>query len=157
MGKVIVRPPLLNERLKQLRKEFGYSYKKLEELTGISRSSLQRYEANPHSDIPLNKLNTIAEVYKVSVSYLLGYESRDMPFEYLKSLSPLLHEIGYEIHYDEYQKVYELWIKDSQQNSCFHILPLSYDQLSNLKETTLSYLKFKINELISAYQPPTTE
>ena len=85
MGKVIVRPPLLNERLKQLRKEFGYSYKKLEELTGISRSSLQRYEANPHSDIPLNKLNTIAEVYKVSVSYLLGYESRDMPFEYLKA------------------------------------------------------------------------
>mgnify|MGYP004516196519 CR=1 FL=1 len=77
MSEVIMRPSLLKEKLKQLRKEFGYSYKKLEELTGISRSSLQRYESNPCADIPLNKLSIIAEVYKVTISYLLGHETKD--------------------------------------------------------------------------------
>ena len=157
MGEIIMRPSLLNEKLKQLRKEFWYSYKKLEELTGISRSSLQRYESNPCADIPLNKLNIIADVYKVTISYLLGYEAKEMPYEYFESLSSLLHEIGCEIHYDEYKNVYELWIKDSQQSSSYHTFPISYEQISNLKETTISYLKFKINELVSSYNPLTTK
>lgn len=157
MGKIFMRPPILNERLKLLRKEAGYSYKKLEEITGISRSTLQRYESNPFADIPLNKLTTLANAYGVSVSYILGSEDRNMPYEYFKSLSPLLKEIGYEFQYDEYDKSYELLIKNHQHENSFYSIKISNEQIKNLKETTLSYLKFKINEIISSCKPPTAE
>ncbi len=158
MAEAIIYPPILNERLKNLRKEFGYSYKKLEDLTGISRSSLQRYETNPKADIPLNKLTILAKTYDVSVAYLLGTESRDMPYEYFQSISPLLKELNCEIHYDEHGKSYELFIKKRSSENSFCSLPISNEQIKHLKETTLSFLGFKINELIDSYvKPPTTK
>lgn len=157
MGEAVILRSKLHERLRSLRKNAGYSYKKLEELTGISRSSLQRYETNPLADIPLNKLTILANVYGVTISYLLGSEDKDMPYEYFKSLSPLLDEINCQIHYDEHEKSYKLWIKNNQHENSFHSLSISNEQIKNLKETTLSYIAFKINELIASTKPPTTK
>lgn len=157
MAECIILRSKLNERLQELRKSAGLSYQKLEELTGISHSTLQRYEKNIALDIPLNKLTTLANVYGVTVSYLLGTEDKDMPYEYFESLSPMLKEIGCEIHYDEHTQTYELWINNDQHNNAFHALPISNEQIKNIKETTLSYLRFKISELISVSKPPTTE
>lgn len=148
MGQCTILHSKLYERLKELRKNAGYSYKKLEELTGISRSTLQRYETNPLTDIPLNKLTILASIYNVTISYLLGTEDKNMPYEYFESLSPLLKELNCEIKYDEHAKTYELWIQDNQQEDFFHAFSITNEQIKNLKDTTLSYLSFKINELI---------
>ena len=90
-----------NARMKNLRSEYGYSYKKLAELTGISSSTLQRYENNPFASIPLSKIKSIAKAYNVSPGYLMGWESRYLSNEDLEGLSKLLDDIGYDLNYDE--------------------------------------------------------
>lgn len=155
MGKILIQPPILNERLKALRKEFGYSYLKLETLTGISHSTLQRYENSSYADIPLNKLSSIAQAYNVSIDYLLGLEDKDLPYNYFESLVPLLEELGISIQYDGYHNRYDIFIKSTSTENTFRTTPITNEELKNLKETTLSYLKFKISELIS--KPPMVE
>ncbi len=154
MGDVINNIPPINERLKALRKEAGYSYKKLEDLTGISRSTLQRYELNQKANIPSNKLAAIAKAYQVSEIYLLGYENRDMSMQYFQPLLPLLKELGYNLQYDSHKNTYELWIESPKNDGTYSSVPISNEQIRNLKETSLSYLKFKINEIISSQEPP---
>lgn len=90
-----------NARMKNLRSEYGYSYKKLAELTGISSSTLQRYENNPFASIPLSKIKSIAKAYNVSPGYLMGWESRYLSNEDLEGFSKLLDDIGYDLNYDE--------------------------------------------------------
>lgn len=59
------------ERLKELRKEKGYTQKELAELIGFSYQNLQKYEKGIAK--PLNKnLIKLSEIFGVSVSYLLG-------------------------------------------------------------------------------------
>ncbi len=60
------------ERIKQRRKELGLSYQELAELTGLSRSTLQRYETGSIKNIPLDKLDVLAEGLKTTVMYILG-------------------------------------------------------------------------------------
>ncbi len=157
MGQCTILQSKLYERLKELRKNAGYSYKKLEELTGISRSTLQRYETNPLADIPLNKLTILASIYNVTISYLLGTEDKNMPYEYFESLSPLLKELNCKIQYDEHAKTYELLIQDNQHEDLFHAFSITNEQIKNLKDTTLSYLSFKINELVCSSKSLFTE
>lgn len=60
-----------SERLKKLRKEKGLTQSKLADLIGISLRSYQRYEEK--SGTPTKKrLEEIARLFDVSVSYLLG-------------------------------------------------------------------------------------
>lgn len=59
------------ERLKELRKEKGFTQKELAELVGFSYQNLQKYEKGIAK--PLNKnLIKISDIFDVSVSYLLG-------------------------------------------------------------------------------------
>lgn len=59
------------ERLKELRKEKGYTQKELAKLIGFSYQNLQKYEKGIAK--PLNKnLIKLSEIFGVSVSYLLG-------------------------------------------------------------------------------------
>lgn len=59
------------ERLKELRKEKGFTQKELAELIGFSYQNLQKYEKGIAK--PLNKnLIKISDIFDVSVSYLLG-------------------------------------------------------------------------------------
>lgn len=59
------------ERLKELRKEKGFTQKELADLIGFSYQNLQKYEKGIAK--PLNKnLIKISDIFDVSVSYLLG-------------------------------------------------------------------------------------
>lgn len=130
------------QRVKQLRKEAGYSYAQLEKLTGISRSTLQRYETNENPKVPLPKLTAIAQAFNVSEAYLLGYESKNIPQNFYDSLLPILNELGYSIEYDN--GIDQLFIVVNEKQS----FPITEQQIKELKETTISYLKFKVNEII---------
>lgn len=61
----------LSERLKSLRLEQGYTQKELANKLGIAYQNIQKYEKGIAK--PLNKnLENLAEVFQVSVSYLMG-------------------------------------------------------------------------------------
>ncbi len=60
------------QRIKQRRKELKLSYQQLADRTGIARSTLQRYETGNIGNIPLDKLNILAEGLETSREYILG-------------------------------------------------------------------------------------
>lgn len=53
------------ERLLELRSEKKLTYQELESLTGISRSSLQRYETG--AEIPFSRLEILVRAYGMTV------------------------------------------------------------------------------------------
>ena len=61
-----------SERIKQRRKELGMSYQELADLTGISKSTLQRYETGSIKNIPLDKLDVLAEGLNTTALFILG-------------------------------------------------------------------------------------
>ena len=61
------------ERLFALRKEFEYTQREVAQMLGISQPSYIRYE-NGTSQPNLQTLAKIADIFDVSVDYLLGRE-----------------------------------------------------------------------------------
>ncbi len=63
------------ERLKRRRLELEYSYQDLADKTGLSKSTLQRYEAGAIKNIPLDKLQVLAKGLGVSPEWIMGWDS----------------------------------------------------------------------------------
>lgn len=61
-------------RMKNRREELNMSYQTLSEKVGISKSTLQRYETGFIKNMPVDKLEEIANALLVSPSYLMGWE-----------------------------------------------------------------------------------
>ena len=61
------------ERFKELRKQEGLSYMKMEEILGISRSTICRWEKG-QTDIKSEELYKVAKFFSVSAGYLIGLE-----------------------------------------------------------------------------------
>lgn len=67
----------LNElinRIKSRRQELDLSYQDLSDLTGISKSTLQRYETGFIKKVPITQIEVIAKALNVSPGYLMGWE-----------------------------------------------------------------------------------
>jgi transcriptional regulator with XRE-family HTH domain len=64
--------------MKQLRSEKGYSYSDLSELTGLAKSTLQRYETGTTAKIPIDAIESIANALQVSPFDLAGFEYFDL-------------------------------------------------------------------------------
>lgn len=62
------------ERIKDRRTELKMSYQDLSDKTGISKSTLQRYETGHIKNIPLGRINDLANALGVTQSYILGIE-----------------------------------------------------------------------------------
>ena len=74
----------INDTIKRLKEciiQSGYSYEQLEKMTGISRSSLQRYANGITSKIPIDAIQTIAETLGVRAEYILGWDDPSTPSE----------------------------------------------------------------------------
>jgi len=61
-------------RIRQLIEESGKTYQELEELTGIKKSSLQRYVSGVTEKIPLSAIESLANTFNISPAYLMGWE-----------------------------------------------------------------------------------
>lgn len=91
--------------MKQLRSEKGYSYNDLSKLTGLAKSTLQRYETGTTTKIPIDAIETIANALQVPPHELAGLEYFDMkdygnPLTGLKELESLenyITSLGYTI------------------------------------------------------------
>lgn len=64
------------ERLNEIIKKNGYTFAELEKLTGVSKSSWQRYAAGKTKKIPVDALEKIAKVANVEPRYLLCWEDK---------------------------------------------------------------------------------
>lgn len=66
-------PKVLSKRLKELRSESGYTQQELAELVGITGSGYSNYGSGKEQTLPrLDRLEMLADVFNVSISYLLG-------------------------------------------------------------------------------------
>ena len=64
------------ERIKKRRAALHLSYQELAGRTGLSKSTLQRYETGAISSIPLKNLETLAGGLETTPEYLLGWSLR---------------------------------------------------------------------------------
>ena len=62
-----------SERIKSLIEQSGLSYQELEKITGIKKSSLQRYASGTTAKIPLDVIEKLAKTFNVSQEYLMGW------------------------------------------------------------------------------------
>ena len=65
-----------SERIKSLIEQSGKSYQEMEKLTGIKKSSLQRYASGVTTKIPLDVIEKLANAFNVSQEYLMGWEEK---------------------------------------------------------------------------------
>ena len=71
-----------SERIRSLIEQSGRSYQELERLTGIKKSSLQRYASGVTTKIPLDVIEKLSIAFNVSQEYLMGWdEKKDSPSE----------------------------------------------------------------------------
>ncbi|WP_317724852.1 helix-turn-helix transcriptional regulator [Clostridium tetani] len=61
-------------RIKTRRNKLMLSYQDLADKTGLSKSTLQRYETGAIKNMPLDKLGVLAKALNVSPAYLMGWE-----------------------------------------------------------------------------------
>lgn len=61
----------LGQRLKELREEKGLSQKQLAEKTGLSSSSIARWELG-QSEPTVSSVSVLCDLFEVSADYLLG-------------------------------------------------------------------------------------
>ena len=93
------------ERIKALIEQSGKSYQELERITGIKKSSLQRYASGVTTKIPLDVIEKLSVAFNVSQEYLMGWE------ENKKSPNELQLTEGEKVLLDLFNKVPE----DQQQ------------------------------------------
>ena len=65
-----------SERIRSLIEQSGRSYQELERLTGIKKSSLQRYASGVTTKIPLDVIEKLSIAFNVSQEYLMGWEEK---------------------------------------------------------------------------------
>ena len=75
------------ERLKKLFENSGMSYHEAAKITGLSKSSLQRYANGVTTKIPLDAIEKLAHLFGVSQSYLMGWD--EQPAEELQGMGTL--------------------------------------------------------------------
>jgi len=64
------------DRMKNRRLELDMSYQDLSDKTGISKSTLQRYETGFIKNLGIDKLEILARALGVSPGYLMGWEEK---------------------------------------------------------------------------------
>ena len=65
----------LIERIKERRLELEMSYQDLSDATGISKSTLQRYETGYIKKVPINQIEILAKALRTTPSYLMGWDN----------------------------------------------------------------------------------
>lgn len=65
------------ERIKNRRLELKLSYQALSDLTGISKSTIQRYETGYIKNLAIDKLEILAHALKTTPEYLMGWNKNN--------------------------------------------------------------------------------
>ena len=134
-------------RLKERREALGYSFQQLAELTGMSKSTLQRYESGAIKNIPLARLEALTTALQTTPEQLLGWqmvqamrdtpEKSALPDDYA-AINTLLNNLGYRIeeredgfHFDG-MRLYGV---------------LSAGEMAALRDKVVEYLDFLMTQM----------
>ena len=82
------------ERLRDAVESSGASYAQLEKLSGVPKSSIQRYVTGNTKKIPIDNLKAIAKALNVSPAYLMGWDSQDKGIPGAIPITGLIPVIG---------------------------------------------------------------
>lgn len=63
----------LSVRIKKLIESSGYTYRELEERSGVPRSAIQRYATGYTDRIPLSRIEALADALNSTAAYILGW------------------------------------------------------------------------------------
>lgn len=67
------------KKVKERRTSLGYSYSELSALSGISKSTLQRYETGHIKGIPIARLKALSAALNMDPNELIGIENSPAP------------------------------------------------------------------------------
>ena len=65
---------LIIKRIKERRLALGMSYQDIADATGLSKSTIQRYETGAIRKVPINQIEDLARALHVTPAYLMGWE-----------------------------------------------------------------------------------
>lgn len=74
------------KRIQDRRNELDMSYQDLADKTGLSKSTLQRYETGFIKNLSIDKVGILADALKVSPAYLMGWEEKNPLEDNIKDL-----------------------------------------------------------------------
>lgn len=155
-----------SQNMQRRRAQLGLTYQDLANRTGMSKSTLQRYETGAIQNISRNKLEILAKGLNMTVEQLLGCEdyltaSRNEMDVFIEQLSCLGYEVettampeseqieylsqGYELEDDGKPDI--VWVRNRRDNKCYQ---MSWDQLHDLKDNIYNFTDFLMNKAINA-------
>lgn len=76
------------ERMKQRRKEIGFSAEKVAERLGVSPATIYRYEKGDIEKVPVDSLAELAKILQTTPAYLMGWEEQPAPAASRESTVP---------------------------------------------------------------------
>lgn len=154
-----------SQNMQRRRAQLGLSYQDLANRTGMSKSTLQRYETGAIQNISRTKLEVLAKGLSMTVEQLLGCEdyltvSRNEMNVFIEQLSCLGYEVettampdseqfeylsqGYELVDDGKPDI--VWVRNRRDNKCYQ---MSWEQLHNLKDDIYNFADFLMNKAIN--------
>lgn len=66
----------IGERIKELRSSFGFSQVDFADKIDVSKQTLYKYENNIITNIPSDKIESIAHICNVSPAYVMGWSNK---------------------------------------------------------------------------------
>ncbi len=70
---------ILNDRIKSMRIERGYTLAQIAELLGIKEATMQRYESGEIKNIKHETISKLANIFHCSPAYLMGWDNNVSP------------------------------------------------------------------------------
>lgn len=64
-----------NERIKSMRKSYGYTLKEIAKALGVTEATAQRYETDGIKTIPYEAIVKYSDLFACSPAYIMGWES----------------------------------------------------------------------------------
>ncbi len=118
------------DRIRNRRLELGYSFQDLADLTGMSKSTLQRYETGAIKNIALDKLKVLSDALKVSAEYLMGWDEEEKEKDNAYYLDPEAAQIAQEVFERPQMKV----LFDASRKVSAEDLDLVINMLDRMKK-----------------------
>lgn len=81
------------ERIKKLIEKSGRTYQELEKITGVAKSSLQRYASGVTTKIPLDVIEKLEKAFGVPRGYIMGWQSEHEPKQEPEELADVAAQV----------------------------------------------------------------
>lgn len=69
----------MGQRIKELRLGIGLSQEELAKMIGTTKQTVCKYESGVVTNIPLNRIKKMAEIFGADAAYVMGYDDEDQP------------------------------------------------------------------------------